>query len=93
MPEAAVAARNCPPLAVNKRIAERLFLKAYDLELEQAKQYRIWAYRKAAWAVDEWTESVAEIYDAGGESGLRELPGIGKRLAGEIAGWLEKYLA
>ncbi|MEA3341012.1 MAG: hypothetical protein U9R15_13700, partial [Chloroflexota bacterium] len=76
------------PLAINKRVAERLFLKTYDLELEQAKSYRIWAYRKAAWAVDEWPESVAEIYEARGEAGLRELPGIGKSLAGNIAGWL-----
>jgi DNA repair photolyase len=36
------------PLAINKRIAERLFLKTYDLELEEAPDYRIWAYRKAA---------------------------------------------
>ena len=28
------------PLAVNKRIAERLFLKTYDLELEQANSHR-----------------------------------------------------
>jgi DNA repair photolyase len=76
------------PLAVNKRIAERLFLKTYDLELERARSYRIWAYRKAAWAVDEWPENVAEIYRARGEAGLRELPGIGKSLAGQIAGWL-----
>jgi DNA repair photolyase len=76
------------PLAVNKRIAERLFLKTYDLELEGAKDYRMWAYRKAAWAVDEWPESVAAIYQARGEAGLRELPGIGKSLAGRIAGWL-----
>ena len=72
------------PLAVNKRIAERLFLKTYDLELEQAKDYRIWAYRKAAWTVDEWPESVAGIYEARGEAGLRELPGIGKSLAAQI---------
>ncbi len=76
------------PLAVNKRIAERLFLKTYDLELEGAKEYRIWAYRKAAWTVDEWPESVGELYQARGEAGLRELPGIGKSLAGEIARWL-----
>jgi len=76
------------PLAANKRIAERLFLKTYDLELEQAKEYRIWAYRKAAWAVDEWPESVADLYEARGEAGLRELPGVGKGLAGKIAGWL-----
>ncbi len=78
------------PLAVNKRIAEKLFLKTYDLELEQAKGYRIWAYRKAAWAVDEWPESIAEIYHTGGEAGLRELPRIGKSLASEIAGWLRE---
>ncbi len=78
------------PLAVNKRIAERLFLKTYDLELEQAKDYRIWAYRKAAWTVDEWPESIADIYGAHGQAGLRELPGIGKSLAGEIARWLQE---
>lgn len=78
------------PLAANKRIAERLFLKTYDLELEQAKGYRVWAYRKAAWAVDEWSESIAELYRAQGEDGLRELPGIGKSLAATIAGWLPK---
>jgi len=76
------------PLAVNKRIAERLFLKAYDLELERAQSHRIWAYRKAGWAVDELQESIAQIYDNRGEPGLRELPGIGKSLAGTIAGWL-----
>jgi len=72
------------PLAVNKRIAERLFLKTYNLELEQAQGYRIWAYRKAAWTVDEWPESVAGIYETRGEAGLRELPGIGKSMAAQI---------
>jgi hypothetical protein len=76
------------PLAVNRRIAERLFLKTYDLELEQADDYRIWAYRKAAWTADEWPESLADLYLARGEAGLRELPGIGKSLAAEIAGWI-----
>ena len=76
------------PLAVNKRIAERLFLKTYDLELEQAGAYRVWAYRKAAWTVDELPASIADIFDARGEAGLRELPGIGKGLAQEISRWL-----
>jgi DNA repair photolyase len=78
------------PSAVNKQVAERLFLKTYDLELEEAKDYRIWAYRKAAWAVDEWPENIADIYQARGEGGLRELPGIGKSLAAEIARWLQE---
>jgi DNA repair photolyase len=76
------------PLAINKRIAERLFLKTYELELEEADDYRIWAYRKAAWTVDEWPENIADLFAARGAAGLRELPGIGERLSGEIAAWL-----
>jgi len=81
------------PLAVNKCIAERLFLKTYDLELEEARDYRVWAYRKAAWTVDEWPESVADVYSARGEAGLRELPGVGKSIASQIGEWLgeEEY--
>jgi DNA polymerase (family 10) len=52
------------------------------------RNYRIWAYRKAAWTVDEWPESVAEIYKARGERGLRELPNMGKSIVGRIARWL-----
>jgi DNA repair photolyase len=78
------------PLGVNKRIAERLFLKTYDLELEQAPDYRIWAYRKAAWTVDECPESIADIYAAQGEVGLRGLPNIGKSLGARIAVWLDE---
>ena len=77
-------------LVVNKRIAERLFLKTYDLELEQASGYRIWAYRKAAWTVDEWPESIDEVYRARGEAGLRELPAIGRGLAAQIASFLQE---
>jgi hypothetical protein len=78
------------PLAANKRIAEFLFLKTYDLELEGAQQYRIWTYRKAAWALDEWPESIVHVHQARGEAGLRELPGIGKSLAAEIGAWLSE---
>ncbi len=78
------------PLAVNKRIAEKLFLKAYDLELEMAESSRIWAYRRAAWTVDEYIVSIGEVHRGGGEAALRELPGIGTRLAAQIARWLQQ---
>jgi DNA repair photolyase len=78
------------PLAVNKRIAEKLFLKTYDLELEQATDQRIWAYRRAAWTVDELPDSIEKRYKSQGETGLRALPGIGTRLAGLISGWLRE---
>ena len=80
-------------LNVNKRIAERLFLKTYDLELEQADEYRVWAYRKAAWTVDELPQSIAGIYQSRGAAGLQELPGIGHTLAQEISKWLQDFSA
>jgi DNA repair photolyase len=76
------------PLAINKRIAEKLFLKTYDLELEMANNYRIWAYRKAAWTVDELSENIAEIYKSQGEAGLQALLNIGKKMSAEIMRWL-----
>jgi DNA repair photolyase len=81
------------PRAINKRIAEWLFLKTYDLELEQAVQQRIWAYRKAAWAVDEWPEGIADVFASKGDPGLRALPGVGAGIAAEIAGWLREQPA
>jgi DNA polymerase/3'-5' exonuclease PolX len=61
--------------------------------LEDAQEYRLWAYRKAAWAVDECPESIAALYDSRGEAGLRELSGIGRSLAGQIAAWLREERA
>jgi DNA repair photolyase len=76
------------PLAANKAIAERLFLKTHDLELESASQQRIWAYRKAAWAVDEWPESVAKAFSVMGEAGLQAIPACTPGIAKEISKWL-----
>ncbi len=78
------------PLGVNKHLAERFFLKTYDLELEGAPANQVWTYRKAAWTVDELDESIADIYASRGEFGLQALPEIGKTLAGHIAKWLQR---
>ncbi|MFN2300076.1 MAG: radical SAM protein [Anaerolineales bacterium] len=76
-------------LAANKRIAERLFLKIHELELDRAPQHRIWAYRKAAWTVDEWPVGIDALFAAKGENGLRDLPSIGAGIAKEIGEWLK----
>jgi DNA repair photolyase len=78
------------PLAINKRIAERLALKVYDFELEMQSTTRIWAYRKASWSIDEWPESILNLYYERGEEGLAELPEIGSNLAKVIAAWITK---
>lgn len=73
------------PLGVNKRLAEQFFLRTYDLELAQAPNWRIWAYRKAAWTVDDWPEALDQVYSQGGAEALAALPEVGDRLAGELA--------
>lgn len=80
------------PLAINKRLSEKLFLMTYDLELQMANSYRIWAHRKAAWTVDELEENILDIYQRDGQSGLQALPNIGQKMAGKISNWLDRHL-
>jgi len=76
-------------VAANKRIAEKLLLTAYDLTLEEANSYRVWTYRKAAWAIDQMEQDVESIYLQEGRPGLKGIKGVGKSLAREIEGWLQ----
>jgi DNA polymerase/3'-5' exonuclease PolX len=54
------------------------------------QEYRIWAYREAAWTVAEHPHSTARPYRTHGEEGLQALPGIGKSFAARIACWLDE---
>jgi len=74
------------PFKRNKEIAAALFDKAYRLELELESPHKIWAYRKAAWAVEELEENIEELYRSGR---LEEIPGVGETLASEIEKILE----
>jgi len=82
--------RYIPPgsRATNRRLAEYLADKTYRLELAQEPDYRLWAYRKACWALDGLEEDVRHIYEKQGEKGLIAIKGLGKKLASEIAQWL-----
>jgi len=70
--------------AANKRIAEHLANKAYRLELAREQNYRIWAYRKAAWALDDLEQDVRLVYERMGVKGLESIPNVGKKLAREV---------
>lgn len=78
------------PLAPNKRLSERLFLRVYDLELEGADEHRIWACRRAAWAVDELGEPVNQLYTRRGKQGLLDLPGVGPSMAALLEAWIRR---
>lgn len=72
-------------------MAEKLFLKTWELELDEADERRIWAYRRAAWMVDELSISLERLYNEEGLEGLKTLPGLGERIAAQVAGYLETW--
>lgn len=78
--------------AANKRMAEKLLLRAYDLTLEEAEAYRVWAYRKAGWAIDEMEANVESIYLQEGREGLKRIKGVGESLARELEVWLRALI-
>ena len=68
----------------NLRIAARLREAAERLEEQGDNAFRVGAYRRAADTVDHCDTPLREIFDAGGASGLRELPGVGPGIAAAI---------
>jgi DNA repair photolyase len=75
-------------LRVNRRIAEMLYLKARELQLSGGESYREWAYRKAAWSLDDLEESVKTTLEKQGIEGIMQIKGIGRSLAAQIKEFL-----
>jgi len=73
-----------PEIRSNKAVANYLFERTYRLELEGAPPHKIWAYRKAAWTIDEMEISLKNLLDERGFNGLLSLPNVGKKIAKEI---------
>ena len=67
--------------ALNKRIVEALANQCYWMELDNAPGQRVWAYRKAAWAIEDLEQDVGLIYRQMGGKGLESIPNVGSRLA------------
>jgi DNA polymerase (family 10) len=68
----------------NAEIAAALEEIADLLDFQGANPFRVRAYRNAARAVAEMTESVSDLLHGGNRS-LTDIPGIGEDLAGKIA--------
>lgn len=72
-------------LQINKKIAEKFYLKAREIQLSEQNKFKEWAYKKAAWALDNLGENIKEIYQKyKGINGIMEIKGIGQSLAGQI---------
>jgi hypothetical protein len=70
--------------ALNKRIVEALANQVYTLELQGAASHRIWAYRKAAWAIEDLEQEIGLVYRNMGLRGLQSIRDVGPGLAAEI---------
>lgn len=70
----------------NSDIARRLREQATELARGGENLYRVRAFRQAALAVQGLQNEVASVVAAGGPKALERVPGIGKSLAGTIAG-------
>ncbi len=51
------------------------------MEIECENPYRIWAYGKAAWSVDELKDGFKKIYNDLGSKGLKTVLGVGETLS------------
>ena len=79
-------------MGINKKVAEKLFLSVYESELNCDNTYKIWAYRKAAWIVDELPESIETTFRQKGTEGIAAIEGIGKSTASKISTILTEIL-
>ncbi len=71
--------------ASNGRIAELLDRTAEFLERQEERNpYRVRSYRRAADAVRSLDEPVSELIDHQGKDALRDIRGVGQKLAGAI---------
>jgi hypothetical protein len=67
--------------ALNKRVVEALANRVYDMELQGEPNHRVWAYRKAAWAIEDTPQDLGLIYRTMGRKGLESIENVGPRLA------------
>ena len=69
---------------LNKRVVERLANQAYWLEIDEAPAAQSWAYRKAAWAIEDLEQDIGQVLAQMGRCGLESIPEVGERMAGVI---------
>jgi DNA polymerase (family 10) len=71
----------------NQEIA-KIFYEIADYFEAEGVQFKPYAYRKVAIALETMEQDIEEIYRKGGTKALKEIPGVGQTIASEI----EEYL-
>jgi hypothetical protein len=77
---------------LNKRVVEALANTVYRMELEGQPNHRLWAYRKAAWAIEDTHQDLGLIYRRMGLGGLQSIENVGPSLARVVEGLLQPWM-
>ncbi|MEO6724348.1 MAG: hypothetical protein ABIU20_09945 [Blastocatellia bacterium] len=68
----------------NQEIADVFRRLANLIELLEDNPFRIRSYRMAAETIEDWPQPLTEIAASGGQTALRELPGVGPGISQKI---------
>ena len=74
----------------NDAIARRFYRLAALMEVRGDDPFRWRSYRNAAEAIEVWPTPLQEIAEKEGVTGLQEIPGVGKAIAGKVIDLLHK---
>ena len=74
----------------NAEIARRFYRLSALMEIRGDDPFRLRSYRNAAEAIEVWPTSLKEIAEKEGVTGLQEIPGVGKAIAGKVIDLLER---
>jgi DNA repair photolyase len=76
---------------LNKRIVEALANQLYYMELSGEPSRRVWAYRKAAWAIEDTPQDLGLIYSQMGVKGLESIDNVGPKLAQVVEALIRQW--
>jgi hypothetical protein len=76
---------------LNKRVVEALAGQIYRMELQGESSRRVWAYRRAAWAVEDTPQDLGLIYNRMGVKGLEGIENVGPKLAQVVEALIRQW--
>lgn len=79
--------------SLNKLIVEHLADEAYRAEIEGEPSYKMWAFRKAAWAIEDLEQDIGLVYRSLGSRGLESIPNVGKAMSGKVEKLLKESVS
>jgi DNA polymerase (family 10) len=74
----------------NEEIARRFYRLSALMEIRGDDPFRLRSYRNAAEAIEVWPTPLKEIAEKEGLTGLQEIPGVGKAIAGKVIDLLNR---